>query len=318
MVEDLSIVIVDDMQFSRAVLRSALNRTGYTDIRMAGSASEVLSFLEERSADVVLADWVMPEMNGLELADAIRQKDELSNHYTSIILFTAKEGAEPMMEAFQRGVDDYLTKPVNDQELAARVYAAGRVATLQNTLLETSSALRIANQYLEEISTTDSLTGLPNRRFLEKYLLNSLALVRGRGGGLCFAMLDLDHFKDINDTYGHDIGDEVLVGFARRVERAIRPTDVLARMGGEEFALVMHYPEPQNYRPAMFERILEAVSQRPIRTSEGAISITTSIGAHCYLGSKEDMPESIQHLIKPADVNLYRAKKQGRNQVVTD
>lgn len=318
MVDDLSIIVVDDMQFSRAVLRSSLNKGGYTDVRMAGSAEEALRMLDERSADVILADWVMPETNGLELTDAIRQKDEARNHYTSVILFTAKEGEEPMMEAFVRGVDDYLTKPVNEKELAARVYAAGRVATLQNTLLETSAALALANEHLEEYSTTDPLTGLGNRRYLGQRLDTLLQLVRSRGGGLCLGIIDIDHFKQVNDTYGHDVGDEVLVGFARRLLRAIRPTDILARLGGEEFALVMHYPDIGTYRATIFERILGAINQRPIQTAEHSIPITASIGVHCHLGEADEAPESTQALLKIADNNLYTAKQQGRNRVVMD
>lgn len=316
MFEDLSIVIVDDMQFSRAVLRSALQRIGYTDIRLAGSASETLQMLDERTAEVVLADWVMPEMNGLELTDAIRHKDETSNHYTSIILFTGKEGGEAMLEAFRRGVDDYLTKPVADTELAARVYAAGRVSRLQNTLLETSSALKIANQYLEEISTNDPITRLPNRRFLDKQVEVLLAQTRNRGGGLCLALIDLDHFRDVNENYGHDVGDEVLIGFARRVERVIRPTDTLARLGGEEFALLMYYPDAQAYRPTVFDRVLHAISQRPIQTSEEAISVTASIGVVCYLGNAADAPPDGSRLFQQAEENLQRAKREGRNRVV--
>lgn len=316
MVEDLSIVIVDDMQFSRAVLRSALEKIGYADIRLAGSASETLQMLDQRSADVILADWVMPEMNGLELTDVIRAKDEATNHYTSIILFTGKEGGEAMLEAFRRGVDDYLTKPVADKELAARVYAAGRVSRLQNTLLETSAALKIANQFLEEHSTNDTSTGLPNRRHFIKQIDILLAQARNRGGGVCLALLDLDHFRDVNDNYGHDIGDEVLVGFARRVERVIRPTDIFARLGGEEFGLLMYYPDTRTYRPTVFDRVLHAISQRPIQTSEEAVSVTASIGVFCYLGDGSDVPGDGQRLLQLANENLQRAKRAGRNRVV--
>jgi diguanylate cyclase (GGDEF)-like protein len=316
MVTDLSIIVVDDMQFSRAVLRSGLNKSGYTDVRMAASGSEALAMLDERSADVVLADWVMPEMNGLELTEAIRAKDEATHRYTSVILFTAKEGSAAMMQAFQRGVDDYLTKPVAETELAARVYAAGRVSTLQNTLLETSAALSAANKHLEELATTDPLTGLGNRRYLHRHLESLLQTARNRGGGLCIAIIDIDHFKQINDSWGHDIGDEVLAGFARRLLRAIRPTDLLARLGGEEFALVMYYPAMHTFRPSIFDRILESISGRPIQTSETSITLTASIGVHCYVGSPAEPPVDLNTILKAADSNLYIAKQNGRNRVV--
>ncbi|ACL73537.1 response regulator receiver modulated diguanylate cyclase [Thioalkalivibrio sulfidiphilus HL-EbGr7] len=314
MVEDLAIVIVDDMQYSRAVLRTTLNRIGYTDIRMAGSASECLAMLSDRRAEVVLADWVMPEMNGLELTAAIRQKDDDRGHYTAIILFTGKEGDEPMMEAFRHGVDDYLTKPVNQTQLAARVYAAGRIARLQNTVLETSSALAAANRQLEYLSTTDPLTGLPNRRALNKRLEAVLLETQGRGGGMCVGLLDVDHFKQINDTYGHDVGDEVLTTLSKRLRLALRPMDMVARLGGEEFALVMHFHDVDNCNPGIFQRVLDTVSKDPFPTSEGQIPVTASIGACCYRHGEQMV--TIQGMLKIADENLYRAKAEGRNRVV--
>jgi diguanylate cyclase (GGDEF)-like protein len=314
MVEDLAIVIVDDMQYSRAVLRTTLNRIGYTDIRMAASASESLAMLSDRRAEVVLADWVMPEMNGLELTAAIRAKDEERDHYTAIILFTGKEGDEPMMEAFRHGVDDYLTKPVKQVQLAARVYAAGRIARLQNTVLETSSALTAANRQLEYLSTTDPLTGLPNRRALNKRLEATLLETQARNGGLCVGLLDLDHFKQINDTYGHDVGDEVLTTLSKRLLLALRPMDMVARLGGEEFALVMHFHDVGHCDPHIFQRVLDTISREAFPTSEGPIPVTASIGACCYRHG-EDMA-TIQGLLKAADQNLYKAKAQGRNRVV--
>lgn len=319
-IDDLSLIIVDDMQFSRAVLKSALTRAGYDDIRLAGSAREALEMLSQRSADVVLADWVMPEMNGLELTEAIRQTDEETNRYTAIILFTGKEGDEAMVQAFASGVDDYLTKPVAEPELTARVFAAGRIATLQNSLLETSAALSAANKYLEELSTTDPITGLGNRRYLSKQLDTHLLQAHSRGGCLCLAIIDIDRFKEVNDKYGHDIGDEVLIGMSRRLRRAVRPTDVIVRMGGEAFGLLMYYADAQTYKNGVFDRVLNAFSQRPIQTTEASIPITVSIGAHSYHGethgdNRRDI-ETAQNMIKLADENLYQAKQNGRNCVV--
>ncbi|OOG23927.1 diguanylate cyclase response regulator [Thioalkalivibrio denitrificans] len=314
MVEDLAIVIVDDMQYSRAVLRTTLNRIGYTDVRMAASASEALAMMSDRRAEVVLADWVMPEMNGLELTAAIRQKDEERGHYTALILFTGKEGDEAMMEAFSHGVDDYLTKPVNQVQLAARVYAAGRIARLQNTVLETSAALAATNRQLEYLSTTDPLTGLPNRRALDKRMESTILETQGRGGAVCLGILDVDHFKQINDHYGHDIGDEVLVVLAKRLRLALRPMDMVARMGGEEFALVAHFQKAEHCDPGIFERVLRTVSEESIPTSEGEIPVTVSIGVCCYRHGEE--MQTIQSMTRVADQNLYQAKEQGRNRVV--
>ena len=312
--KNVSIIIVDDMQFSRVVVQAALKKAGYNNIRVSSSAAQALAMMEEQHADVVLADWVMPEMDGLELTDIIRQKDEEKGTYTAIILFTAQEGIEPLVEAFNRGVDDYISKPPNPRELAARVNAAARIASLQNDLLETSQQLEDTVRHLEEMALTDPLTGVGNRRLLTRQLEMHLLDATARKGGVCFLMLDIDHFKNINDTYGHDVGDEVLIGFTRRIRRTVRPTDLVARMGGEEFGVIMHYTKSENFKPSSLDRLLSSINQRPFKTSVGDLDVTASIGVCFYKGDGEQ--PSVQNLIKCADEKLYRAKANGRNQIV--
>jgi diguanylate cyclase (GGDEF)-like protein len=316
MAKDLSLIIVDDMQFSRAVLCNELEKEGYQDIRLAASAREVLDLLQERNADVVIADWVMPEMNGLELTDAIRQLDEERSRYTSVIVFTAKEGDEAMTEAFERGVDDFITKPVNSKELAARVYAAGRISTLQNTLLETGTALAAAKAYLEGINTTDPMTGLGNQRFITHQLGTLLQQMHARGGGICLAMVDIDNFQAINNSYSYETGDEVLRAFARRLRRAVRPLDMVGRTTGDEFALLMTCPDTQEMQRDVFERINAYLQKRPIITEDTSVNITSSIGAFCF--EVNDDPITVQEIVDHAHSLLKRAKEQGPNQIVVD
>lgn len=311
--KDVSIIIVDDMQFSRVVVQAALKKAGFSNIRVASSAAQALSMIDDEHADVVLADWVMPEMDGLELTDMIRQRDEENGIYTSVILFTAQEGTGPLVEAFNRGIDDYIVKPPNPQELAARVNAAARIAYLQNDLLETSKQLEDTVKQLEEMALTDPLTGVANRRLMARQLEVHLLDASARHGGVCFLILDIDHFKKINDSYGHDVGDEVLIGFTRRVRRTVRPTDLVARMGGEEFGIIMHYTRAENFKPSSLERILASINQRPFKTSVGDLVVTASIGVCFYRGEGEQ--PSVQHIIKCADEKLYKAKASGRNQI---
>ena len=312
--KDVSIIIVDDMQFSRVVVQAALKKAGFTNIRVADSAKLALSLMEENHADVVLADWVMPEMDGLELTDKIRQRDEELGVYTAVILFTAQEGIEPLVEAFSRGIDDYISKPPNPHELAARVNASARIASLQNDLLETSQQLEDTIKHLEEMALTDPLTGVGNRRLLTRQLEYHLLDASARHGGVCFVMLDIDHFKKVNDTHGHDVGDEILIGFTRRVRRTVRPTDLVARMGGEEFGIIMHYTRAENFRNSTLERLLDNINQRPFKTTVGDLKVTASIGVCFYRGVGEQ--PSVQNLIKCADEKLYEAKAKGRNQIV--
>jgi len=311
--KDVSIIIVDDMQFSRVVVQAALKKAGFTNIRVASSAKLALAMMEEARADVVLADWVMPEIDGLQLTDRIRQRDEELGVYTAVILFTAQEGIEPLVEAFSRGIDDYISKPPNPHELAARVNASARIASLQNDLLETSQQLEDTIKHLEEMALTDPLTGVGNRRLLTRQLEYHLLDASARHGGVCFVMLDIDHFKDVNDTHGHDVGDEILVGFTRRIRRTVRPTDLVARMGGEEFGIIMHYTRAENFRNSTLERLLDSINQRPFKTSVGDLNVTASIGVCFYRGVGEQ--PSVQNLIKCADEKLYESKANGRNQI---
>jgi len=312
--DDLAIIVVDDMESSRQMIASALKEAGYQDIRLASSAMETLDEIKERQADIVLADWLMPEMDGLELTTHIRQQDEDHNCYTSIILFTAKEGIDNLVHAFEHGVDDFLSKPINIRELAARVQAAGRISTLQNTLYETARDMQAANEALTELAQTDPLTKLGNRRYMQSHLEAALKESSTRGGGTCCAMIDIDHFKKINDEHGHQVGDEILVGISKRLRRAVRPTDVLARMGGEEFAIIMHYQNDSNFRHSIFARIQKSVGARPIKTSVGEISVTISMGVCCRFSGDPDM--DMDMLIRCADQKMYRAKKKGRDQVI--
>ncbi|MFP4244645.1 MAG: diguanylate cyclase [Ectothiorhodospira sp.] len=310
----LSILIVDDMQYSRMVLKSTLERLGYEDVRLAGSAAQALESLEEQQADVVLADWVMPQMSGLELAQAIRAMDEDRPRYTAIILFTAKEGNEPMLEAFHQGVDDYLTKPINHVQLAARVYAAGRIATLNNRLMETSAALQAANHHLELQAMVDPITGLANLRALNQRLENVLMEIQSRGGALCLALLDLDKLEHINVRLGHEVGDEVLMGLARRLCLSVRPTDLVARIGGDEFALLLQVHDPHRLNRALFQRIHENIRREGILTSEGYIDTPISIGARFHEHGHPLL--TVHGLISQAQDNLRQAKADGGNRVV--
>ncbi len=313
MSEDLSIVIVDDMQFSRAVLKSALRRSGYEDVRLAASATETLKMLRERGADVVVADWVMPEMNGLELTDAIRAMDEEKSRYTSVILFTAREGEDAMLEAFHRGVDDYLTKPVNDKELAARVYAAGRIASLQNDLLQTTSALQALNSNLESLNAVDVLTGVGNRRYLARQLDAQLLHVHSRGGGLCYAVVDIDDFQRINRQYSYDAGDEILRALARRLRRAVRPLDIVGRIEADTFGIILRYDNPAHFRTGIFDRIQEAVRNRPFRIDDGEVEMDVSLGAVCFNSGDELL--TVPEIMEQAERNLERARARGVGQV---
>lgn len=312
--KDSSILIVDDLQFSRAVIKSILGKAGFTNLRMADSAQQALEMLNDEKPDIVIADWIMPEMDGLELTDKIRNIDEEENSYTGIILFTAQEGMEHMEEAFNRGVDDYLTKPPNPREMIARIISVARINQLQNMLLESSHELSQMVKHLKEVALSDPLTGIGNRRLLLKELDAHLLSASSRKSGICYAMIDIDHFKRINDTYGHDVGDEILIAFTRRLRRCVRPTDLVTRVGGEEFGVILHYTQTDHFKLGSLERIISTINSRSFQTSAGPLDLTVSIGACYYRGGGEK--PSVKQIMKCADDKLYLAKDAGRNQLV--
>ncbi len=310
----LSIIIADDVELTRTMIQTLLQKAGYRDLRLAAAPEEVLQSLAARPADVALLDWVMPKMNGLELCACIRELDEQSRHYTSIVMLTGKEGIEHLVMAFNHGVDDYLNKPVNRSELAARIHAAGRISMLQNSLLETMRDLEASNQILSELAVTDPLTSLGNRRYITQRSEAILADIDARGGTLAFLMIDIDHFKQINDQYGHAAGDTILKKIASRLRKATRPTDVVGRFGGEEFCILMHFQEASHCIPDRFERILESIAQKPFDIDGQQVLVTVSIGVSTY--HKNDEVCSLDTLFRAADKKLYEAKDAGRNQVM--
>jgi diguanylate cyclase (GGDEF)-like protein len=310
---DISIVIVDDLQFNRIVVKTALKKAGYDGVRLAESATQALAMLAEQPADVVLADWMMPEMDGLEMTDRIRQKDEEAGTYTAIILFTANESIDLLVKAFEHGVDDYLRKPPNPHELAARVNAAARIAIMQNDMLETSRQLQDTIRNLEEVAMIDPLTGAGNKRFLNSQLKSRILQASSRNEGVCLAILEIDQLSQIRQEQGLDIANEILIGMQRRLRRSIRPTDAVARLESDHFAVLMHFTDMNNYKPSSIERLRDSINQRPFKTSANDLKISASIGAKYYRGDEEIL--SVKEMLKKTFNKLEEATSMGHNSI---
>ncbi len=312
--KELSIIIVDDLQFSRIVVKTALKKAGYNGIRLADCATEALIMLEQQPADVVLADWMMPEMDGLELTQHIRQRDEEKGTYTAIILFTAHDGIEYLVKAFDNEVDDYLCKPPNPQELAARVNAAARVAALQNDLLETSRRLQQTIKNLKKLTLLDELTGAGNQKFLMKNLKAHLLEASTRRGGVCLILVELRELEDISSTHGEHISNEILISQFRRLRRVVRPTDVVAKMDRNIFGIIMHHSIIKDYRRTAIERILAMINNRAYKTSAGNFTINGCIGVHYYRGNQAII--SADDMIKQAASKLDQARNNAVQSIV--
>ncbi len=327
----MRILLVDDSSSSRAVLRAILQGSGYLDIVEADSARMALSLLRSDAEDsppleydIALMDLRMPDLDGLQATRIIKSVQHLQD--LPVIIVTAEDDMESLEESFRAGAVDYLRKPVHPAELRARVRACLRLKeemenrrARERELLEMAGRLRSANAKLKELAIRDELTGLTNRRHFMHLAANEWGRSVRYNRPMSLAIMDADHFKSINDTFGHFAGDQALIFLADHCKQQLREHDVMGRIGGEEFAILL--PEtPLDEACRVAERLRESVEQTPIRELPAAKNgggsllgkdhfLTVSIGVATMEG--EETP--LEKLLQQADKSLYEAKHSGRN-----
>jgi two-component system cell cycle response regulator len=269
--KDFSIIVVDDLQFSREVVKSGLTKSGYSDIRTASSADEALYQLNERRAHVVLADFWMPGMNGLEMTDLIRRWDENNDRYTGIILLTAEDTTSSIVVAFDRGVDDFISKSANQLELSARVYGAGRYAIQQNDLRERMRKLSSQLLKVKQNSLQDPETNLPNRTHLELHIESIIEHCISRGGGLGVALIGVT-------TSNNELRLGTIRNVANSIQLSLRPMDLVSRYDNRTFAVSVQYQDPDTFNLDLFERIVDSIKRHIPQTNDPQQALQISIG----------------------------------------
>ncbi|MCM2319934.1 MAG: response regulator [Pseudomonas sp.] len=306
---NLSIMVVDDARFSSALIGRVLQQAGYRDIRYAGSASEALAALDQRPAHVLLADWLMPEMNGLQLTTQIRQLDESGEHYTYIILLTGSDGDNLLTEAFDCGVDDFVNKAAVNEQLLPRVRAADRLCgRLQRLEQETRRLAHNVNN-LEQRNVIDELTGLGNLRFLRQHLGDALRQLESRGGALCYLLIGLDDPANRRNR-GEGLQRELLYNVACRLRNMLRPLDALVRLDDSHFAVVAMVDDLRECSHSSFRRLHDSLNLKALKTSEGFITLQAAIA---LVGvDARDCPVSIDTLMRQAAGQLVEARSSGR------
>jgi two-component system cell cycle response regulator len=293
-----TILVVEDSMVVRAVVCEQLEDEGY-DVLEADDGNAALDRCRTARPDAILLDIEMPGLNGLQVLEQLKQDPDLCD--TPVVFLTGRTTTDDMVAGLHAGAHDYLRKPFEEAELIARIGAAVRVKQLQDQL-------RLRNLELDQISRLDGLTGLYNRRHLHEELQRRHRSLRRDDGLLALLILDVDHFKQINDTEGHSGGDAVLCELARRFHDAVRPDDIIGRWGGEEFLAILPRTDLVGAR-AVGERIRTAVERTPVLYGDREIVVSVSGG--CAAGDGDD-PED---LVRQADAALYAAKAAGRNRI---
>jgi two-component system cell cycle response regulator len=298
------VLIVDDRPASYERIATML--AGEQQVEVETDPSHALFHAADGNYDLVIVSLGLENFDGLRLCSQIRSLERTRN--VPILAITEPDNNARMVRGLEIGVNDYLVRPIDKNELLAR--ARSQVRKRRYT-----ERLRDNVQLSIEMAITDALTGLFNRRYMESHLATLIEQAATRGKPLTVMVIDIDYFKSINDSHGHDAGDDVLRDFALRIKRSIRGIDLACRYGGEEFVLVM--PETDMAVAAMVaERLRRRIAAEPFAIQDGAgsIAVTISIGL-AALRSKEDGAAS---LLKRADQALYRAKRDGRNRVAPD
>ncbi len=296
----MRILIADDELMSRKLLQKTLERAGYEVTAVENGRLAADQLCPANAPRLALLDWVMPELDGPGVCREVRKRKEQS--YVYMILLTSKESKEDVVAGLESGADDYLTKPFDPEELKARLRTGLRILDLEDRLVQAREAMRFQ-------ATHDGLTGLWNRSMIMDLLGRELARSRREQVSTSILMCDLDHFKKVNDTYGHLSGDDVLKETSKRLLASVRSYDFVGRYGGEEFLVVLNNCNPA-FALARAEEIRKSISQRLVPTTSGLVPLTMSLG---LLISQEWGCQPVEELLREADGALYAAKAAGRN-----
>jgi two-component system cell cycle response regulator len=303
------ILIVDDHEDNVELLKARLESWGYGTVT-ATDGEEALQKVEQEPPDLILLDVMMPKIDGIEVARRVKANENLP--FIPIIMQTALDATENKVEGLEAGADDYITKPIDFAELRARLTSMLRIKRLQEELEERERQLLEANERLRHMSQTDGLTGLDNRRNLEERIEEMFEHAKRLNEPFSCVMCDLDRFKSVNDTYGHQAGDAVLKQFAKILRNEVREIDRAGRFGGEEFMLLL--PGTVLDAAVTFaERVRKQIESHTFTFDKASIQRTASIGVSAW---PHPRIKDCDALVRAADDALYVAKETGRNRVV--
>jgi two-component system cell cycle response regulator len=295
------VLVAEDDRLMRATIVRALSNHGLT-VEAVEDGQAAIERLRHGGVDLVVLDIVMPRLNGIEACRIIKSMSE--DQFLPVLLLTSKTDVESRIQGLRIGADDYLGKPFDEREMLARVENLLRMKRAHDDVLA-------SKRRLEQLAVQDELTGLYNYRYMQGRLNEEWKRAERYRYPLACAMIDIDNFKRVNDTHGHDVGDLVLREVAQRITGALREVDVVARYGGEEFLLLL----PNTHFSGALtvaDRVWRAIGQRPVSAGDRSVSVTASVGVSLF--PSRDV-SSKELLVKSADEALYRAKHEGRDRI---
>jgi diguanylate cyclase (GGDEF)-like protein len=295
------VLVVDDSPVYRKLVEQVLSAEAYSLV-FACDGAEAMKLYEERSPSIVVTDWMLPDFSGFELCQRIRSDD--TRPYTYIIVMTSNGDKGNLVKGLQAGADDYLTKPFDPEEMLARIGVGRRIIDLNRELA-------VKSEKLEQAARTDPLTGLPNRRAIEEWAERQTRGAARHGFPLWVVLGDIDNFKTINDSFGHDAGDIVLKIFADMLRKNTRASDICGRLGGDEFLLVITHVESAHVE-ATVNRFREQFAALSFPLQGQSVRVTASFGV---TGVQAKDVQGFGVMVRQADQMLYEAKRAGRNLV---
>jgi len=302
------ILVVDDNAQNLKVLGNILKENSRYGLAFAMNGFEALEFINATPPDMVLLDIMMPEMDGYEVCEKIKQNPATAN--IPVIFITAKTEPEDIVKGFRAGGVDYVTKPFYEAELLMRIRTHLELKMSRDLLMQKNLELTEAYEKIEQLALTDSLTGLANRRNIMNMMSIEVSRCGRNGGSFALIMSDIDFFKNVNDNYGHDTGDYVLKRISDIMRENLRQQDVVSRWGGEEFLIMLPYTDLQK-AVSVAEKLREAVKGAEMSFAGARFSITMTFGV-----SEFDKNLGLEKAIKKADDALYLGKHTGRDKVL--
>jgi diguanylate cyclase (GGDEF)-like protein len=298
-----SILIIDDSEHVRKSIKDTLSEESlFTHIHEAQDVLSGFKLMAEKNPDMVIVDLIMPVYDGFTFLQMKNAKPQFLD--IPVIVLTSKDDPSSKVQGLEKGAQDYITKPFNEKELLARVKVHLKIKTLQDELKK-------KNIMLQKISITDDLTRIYNRRYFMQRLKEEYTRAARYKEKISLILIDLDNFKQVNDNYGHQAGDNILVKVAKLMKQQLRGCDFIGRYGGEEFIIILPYTDHTG-ACTLAERMRISLEQNPFKFGKKNVVVTLSAGISSY---PESGTSSYEDLIRKADEALYAAKKDGKNKV---